>query len=95
MALMIDLQIDPNPDPKDYGLKDFYHNNQGQVDYAYFFDSSQNIDLSDVQFPSREEQRYKEDCTDTALDNLMFEREQHANRCRFNKEYEQWLNEWN
>lgn len=95
MALMIDLVQDPCPNPRNYGLKDFHHNKQGQVDYTYFYDSSQDIDLSDVKFPSREEQRYKEECTENALDNLMYERERTAYRYRFYKEYEAWLSNWN
>ena len=95
MALMIDLAVDPCPDPRNYGLKDFYHNTEGQVDYTYFYDSLWEPDLSDVVLPTREEQRYKDECTEQAYDNLMYEREKNANRARFNKEYEKWLEEWN
>lgn len=95
MALMIDLAVDPVPDPRDYGLKDFYHNKEGQVDYTYFYDSSNPHHIELVKPEPRSKQTYKDVCTEQALDNMTIERERHAARCRGFKEYEQWLEEWN
>lgn len=101
MALMIDLAKDPCPDPRDYGLVDFYHNKEGQVDYAYFYNSqldrseTNNEESQNIKPESREEQRYTDICSEQAWDNMSRERERHAAFCNGLNEYEAWLNDWN
>jgi len=95
MALMIDLAKDPNPNPKNYGLIDFYHNQDGQVDYTYFYDSNHPHENTGEKPEPRCKQRYTDICSDSALDNFNWEREKHAARCTGFKEYERWLECWN
>lgn len=95
MALMIDISKDPFPKPKDYGLVDFYHNKDGQVDYTYFYDSRYHKPDKNIEFEPRSKQRYTDECTEQVLDNLSWAREKYANRCTEFKKYERWLEEWN
>lgn len=62
--------------PQDCGRRDWHHNDKGQVDY-YWEKPSQPVSHNDDDYfrgTPLEDQHYKENCTEEALDNLMYER---------------------
>ena len=88
-----------------YGLKDFYHNKDGQVDYPVFLDPKTNKpwgwtkelaeELKTVEISKRRTFMDDETMNLARLDNLTVERERHANRCTSYKEQEKWEAEFN
>lgn len=98
------------PTPKELGLKDFEHDKDGKyvgsplfipIGYKdriedYYRDMRVNRGREYVGACStREEQRYKDQMTEAAYDNFSWGRNLHAERCANNREYEDWLENWN
>lgn len=87
------------PTPSEVGLKDFYHNEKGEVDYAVFINPNTGKpdwwseeyaeELKDVKIPKRRAW-IDEPLNTNGMDNLTAERERHAARCYYLKEQEKW-----
>ena len=97
------------PKPRDLGLKDFYHDEEGRyvgcpefipLEYkgreGQYYRDRNGHDENYVcpDPPSRESQEYQLE-NETGADNLSYGRNKQAERCHSNKEYEAWLSNWN
>ena len=73
--------------PEDYGCPDWHHDSQGRVNYPWYKDWKDEED-EDITLPSREDQRWYEECSEAAWDNMSYERNRHAYRCEAFDEWE-------
>ena len=94
------------PTPAQRGLKDWYHNEKGQVDYAVFFDPNTDKPiwwseeysqtLKEVEIPkTRRTWLDDEPLKMNGLDNLTAERERRSARCMSFREQDKWNQEYN
>ena len=67
MTVEVDLAKDPHPNPRNYGLKDFYHDQEGRVNYAWIHDSRYPADPCDL---TPKDQSYKQDNEEQLVENM-------------------------
>lgn len=76
-------------DPRKYGCEDWHHDAEGLVSYPWYKRKrDDNWDDGSFELPSREEQRWQEECSESAWDNLSYERNRHAYICEAFDEWE-------
>ena len=94
------------PTPKDVGLKDFYHDEQGKYDTPVFVPFEYKDRLQEYFDELKKKREGKESCivkednsykleNESRCDNLTWGREHYINRCYGNREYQSWLDNWN
>lgn len=82
--------------PSDYGRKDWHHNEFGQVDYPIYINSNNpHVNTGSLENFNIESQRYRENCTDEALDNLEYGRQKRSAIVEAFNEWDTWIKEWN
>ena len=73
-----------NDNPSDYGLPDWWHDADGNVNYSWLVDGAKPSGLDNhIDFKKLAEEQdisYREDCTEEALDNLSWERNHRSAR---------------
>lgn len=92
MALEIDLAKDPCPNPKNYGLKDFHHNKDGKVDYAWIHDSRYPAAVGDCDLTPKD-QSYKQD-HEEHMQEFLREGWQESERIGFRRMYGYFCGGW-
>lgn len=91
--LAIDVSKPYSVNPRDYGRKDWHHNEKGQVDYPCYYDSTQEYDKFNPE--PIENQQWQEDLSEDQLDSLAYGRYLRASRLEGINDYWRWVEEWN